>query len=326
MIQQWMQLANSIAASGEGDFWFPKQASTVASSVDDVYYFIYWVSVFFLVLIVGLLVYFAKKYQMKNRTQKAESQFHHSNLVEVVWTIPPLIISVIIFWVSTVAFINQKTMPEDSYEIYVRGWKWAWQFTYPNGYEDSVLHVPKDRPVKLIMSSDDVLHSFFIPAFRVKQDVVPGRYTNLWFEATDAGEYNIFCTEYCGTRHSDMLTKIIVHEDGEFDTWLADASNILDKLSPVEAGAYLYEKKGCNQCHSVDGSSGVGPSFKGKWGTERGLVTGEKVAIDENYIRESVLMPQAKVAEGYAPVMPTYQGKLKDGEISAIIEYIKSLK
>ena len=196
-----------------------------------------------------------------------------------------------------------------------------------NGYEDSVLHVPKDRPVKLIMSSDDVLHSFFIPAFRVKQDVVPGRYTNLWFEATDSGEYDIFCTEYCGTRHSDMLTKIIVHEDGEFDTWLADASNILDKLSPVEAGAYLYEKKGCNQCHSVDGSSGVGPSFK--------LVSGEP-NVASLPVKRSPLMRiisvslhscrRQKVAEGYAPVMPTYQGKLKDGEISAIIEYIKSLK
>ena len=176
------------------------------------------------------------------------------------------------------------------------------------------------------MSSDDVLHSFFIPAFRVKQDVVPGRYTNLWFEATESGEYDIFCTEYCGTRHSDMLTKIIVHEDGEFDTWLADASNILDKLSPVEAGAYLYEKKGCNQCHSVDGSSGVGPSFKGKGEPNVASLPVKRSPLMRTISVSLYSCRRQKLPKATPPVMPTYQGKLKDGEISAIIEYIKSLK
>jgi cytochrome c oxidase subunit 2 len=198
-------------------------------------------------------------------------------------------------------------------------------FTYPNGYIDSQLHVPVDTAVKLTMTSEDVLHSFFVPDFRIKRDVIPGRYTRLWFTAVETGEYDIFCTEYCGTNHWNMLSKLVVHERAEFDSWLEEASDFLSKMPPAEAGEMLYNMRGCKQCHSVDGSPGIGPSFLGKFGSEEQLLTGETVVVEENYIRESILDPQARIVAGYDPVMPTYQGRLKDEEITAIIEYMKTL-
>jgi len=166
----------------------------------------------------------------------------------------------------------------------------------------------------------------YIPAFRVKRDVIPGRYTKLWFEATKAGEFNLFCAEYCGTKHSNMISSVVVHPPGEFDRWLEKASHFLETMSPVEAGKLLYKRRGCAQCHSVDGSQMAGPSFLAAWGQTAVLDDGSTVEVDANYIRESILEPQSKARSGYRKVMPTYQGQLRDEEISALIEFIKSLK
>jgi cytochrome c oxidase subunit 2 len=169
------------------------------------------------------------------------------------------------------------------------------------------------------------MHSFYVPEFRIKRDVIPGRYSKAWFEALQTGRYDILCTEYCGTSHSSMLANLYVHERGEFDAWLEDASNFLARMPPAEAGGLLYNQRGCKQCHSLDGSAGTGPSFLGLYGSRHALASGEMIEVDENYVRESILMPQAKIVAGYEPVMPTYQGRLKDEEIGAIIEYLKTL-
>ena len=176
------------------------------------------------------------------------------------------------------------------------------------------------------MSSDDVIHSLYIPAFRLKQDVIPGRYTKLWFEATEIGSFPLFCAEYCGQKHSDMVAQVVVHRSGEFERWLDEAANLLKTLPPAKAGEVLYTRRGCAQCHSADGTRRVGPSFYKLFETQQRMTSGEVLTVDENYIRESILEPQAKVREGYRPVMPTYQGQLKDDEIDALIEYIKTLR
>jgi cytochrome c oxidase subunit 2 len=237
----------------------------------------------------------------------------------------PLLICIALFVWGFQGFVNLRTPPKGALEIHVTGQKWRWLFQYPHGTED-VLHVPVNRDVRMIIQSADVLHSLFIPNFRVKMDAVPGRYTDLWFHATKTGEFPILCAEYCGTSHSDMLTKVVVHEPGGYEKWQKDMIAEQDKIEPVKLGGLMYQKQGCAACHSVDGSRGIGPSWKGIFGKPEKLSGGASVVVDENYIRESITDPAAKIVDGYAPSMPTYQGKLNDRQLSGIIEYIKTLK
>jgi len=176
-----------------------------------------------------------------------------------------------------------------------------------------------------VMTSEDVIHSFYVPAFRIKRDVVPGRYSKVWFRATKVGEYQVFCAEYCGTGHSDMLAQVVVHEPGGFERWMDEVGNMFKTMTPVQVGERLYRLRGCAQCHTIDGKASVGPTFQGVFGHEQALKGGGSALIDENYVRESILEPQAKIAAGFEPVMPTFKGKLSDREISAIIEYLKTL-
>ena len=303
---------------------FPEPRSTTAEQVDDLFYFILLVSAFFFAIIVGVMVLFLVKYreQPGGAVQRSPS---HNNALEITWTVVPAIFVGAIFFWGFVGYLDMRQPPDNSYEIQVTAKKWSWSFTYPNGHIDNNLHVPEDRPVRLVMSSDDVIHSLYIPAFRLKMDVIPGRYTTTWFESEMPGEYTLFCAEYCGTQHSKMLAKVVVHPSGEFEKWLADAANFLETVTPIQAGEILYQRRGCIQCHSVDGAAKVGPTFKDVFGTNQALTDGTSVTVDENYLRESILEPQAKVRAGYKPVMPTYQGQLKDEEISALIAYIKSL-
>jgi len=309
----------------EPSFWMPPQVSTFASSVDWLFMVILGISIVFFVLIVALMLIFVIRYRHREGHEPEASPSHNLPL-EVVWTAIPVVIVMVIFYLGFISYLDMATPPANAYEVRVEGQKWKWTFTYPNGYVDENLHVPVDRPIRLVMSSADVIHSLYVPAFRIKRDVVPGRYSKEWFQATTPGEYEIFCAEYCGTGHSDMLSHVIVHPPGEFEQWLEKASNFLDTMTPVEAGRKLYQVRGCQQCHSVDGTAKVGPSFKGIFGEPQALSDGSKVVVDENYIRESILEPQAKVVAGFEPVMPTYQGRLKDAEIDALIQYIKSLE
>ena len=307
-----------------GDPLFPKPTSTTAGAVDDLFYFILLVSIGFFAIIVGVMLLFLVRYRERPGVE-VEPSPSHNNWLEVGWTaFPSLVVGVIFFWGFT-AYLDMRQAPDENYEIQVIAKKWTWSFVYPNGHVDNNLHVPIDKPVRLVMTSDDVIHSLFIPAFRLKMDIIPGRYTDTWFEANEAGDYTLFCTEYCGTQHSTMLAKVVVHPSGEFDRWLENAANFMEKMTPAEAGQTLYVRRGCIQCHSVDGSAKSGPTFLNSFGATHAMADGSSVTVDENYIRESILEPQAKIRAGYKPVMPTYQGQLKNEEIAALIAYIKSL-
>ena len=319
--------ANLLSAFPEGarrSPWMPPRVSTVAHHVDWLFNFILAISVFFFLLIVVLMVVFVIRYRRREGRQ-AEASPSHNMALELTWTVIPLVLVVVIFFFGFRGFLDMTTAPANAYEILVDGQKWNWSFTYPNGYVDSNLHVPVQRPVRLVMTSADVIHSLYVPAFRIKSDVVPGRYSKAWFEATEPGQYELFCAEYCGTSHSDMIAQVIVHPPGEFERWLEQASDFLETMTPVEAGLKLFQIRGCQQCHSVDGIAKTGPSLLGVFGRTRALAEGGSVVADENYIRESILEPAAKVVAGFEPVMPTYQGRIKDEEITAIVEYLKSL-
>ena len=314
-----------LLAKDEGSFWLPPPQSTTATAVDDLFMFIFYVSTFFFVLIVVLMMVFVIVYRRRPGVEPGLTASHNTAL-EITWTVIPLLIVIAIFYWGFEGYMDMRTSPREAYDIRVTGRKWNWEFTYPNGYVDSALHVPVDEPVRLTMTSQDVIHSLFIPAFRVKMDLVPGRYTQTWFRVMTPGEYDLYCAEYCGTKHSDMLSSVVVHPSGEFELWLDKASNLLATMSPVDAGRALYDRRGCAQCHSLDGSARIGPTFKGIYGQTHGFTNAPDTVVDDNYLRESILEPGKKIREGYKNQMPTYKGILSDSEITAIIEFIKSLK
>lgn len=307
--------------------WFPDAISNEAGESDGVFWLTMAISAFFFVLIVGVMTAFVVRY--RRRANQGPIETPKSSLVlEILWTAVPALLLAVIFFSGFKTFMSLSTVDEsqEPVEIRVIGKKWVWSFVYPNGYVDNNLHVPVNRPVILTMRSDDVIHSLYIPALRLKRDTLPGRYTKMVFRANETGSYTIYCAEYCGTKHSDMLAKLIVHPSGEYAKWLEEASNFLDRMTPAEGGKLLYTRRGCAQCHSVDGSARVGPTFYGLYRSEQVMRDGERLTVDDNYIRESILNPQKRVRAGYRPVMPTYQGQLREEEIAAIIEYIKTLK
>jgi cytochrome c oxidase subunit 2 len=308
------------------EYMLPPARSTLASETDALFHFINVTSIILLVGITFAILYFAWKYRRKSEDD-VTPVITHNNKLEITWSVIPLIMVMIVFGWGFTGYMNLVTPPDDAYEIRVEGASWNWRFFYENGATSvNELNVPVDRPIKLIMSSTDVIHSFYVPDFRVKRDVLPNRYSSLWFEATETGESVIFCTEYCGTQHSNMDGTVNVMSQDEFDIWLETSNSVDESIPPAERGEALVSQNGCNACHSVDGSSGVGPSFAGLWGSERTFQNAEPVTADENYIRESILESNAKVLEGYDPVMPSYQGVINDQQISDIIEYIKTLE
>ncbi len=314
-------------AQSDGSFWMPPPSSTTAAAVDDLFYLIFYISVFFFVLIVGLMVVFVILYRRRAGVEPSKTPSQNV-LLETIWVVIPTAIVVFIFYRGFVGYMDMRTSPRDSYEIRVTARKWKWEFTYPNGYRDSDLHVPVDRPVRLIMTSEDVIHSLDIPDFRLKMDVVPGRYTRTWFQAPKAGTHELLCAEYCGTRHSQMLSSVIIHEPGGFEQWLKRAGEAFDLMTPVELGRNLYRRKGCVQCHSIDGTAkqAGGPSFLGIYGKTHAFTDGTKAVVDENYIRESILRPRAKVRVGYEDKMPIYKDAFTEDDLAALIEFIKSLQ
>lgn len=307
-----------------GTWMMPPQSSTVAAEVDGLYYFLFYMSLFFMVLIYGATAWFAWKYRRRGKRDVKTSGPDQNHRLEVTWTVIPTILVLIIFVWGFKGYLRMTIVPGDAYEVNVIAQKWSWQFRYPDGTITGELGVPVDRPVKLIMTSQDVLHSFYVPQFRIKMDVIPNRYTLTWFEAVRTGTFDIFCTEYCGKGHSEMLNKVIAMPQKEFEDWLAEQGGA--GLPPEEFGAKLYTQRACNTCHSIDGSKNVGPSFKGIFGRTEQLKDGSTIIVDEEYIRESILNPQAKLVQGYDPVMPAFQGLLRDREIEALIAYLKSLE
>lgn len=310
------------------DTWMPLDASTFASDVDGLYNFLFWLSVFSALAIYGVMFYFIVKYRAKGReaNEVGIDGSHHNTALEIAWSVAPLVVCVFIFVWGFEGFVNMRTAPKDAVEIHVTGQKWKWGFKYSNGVESDELHVPVDQDVRVIIQSVDVLHSLYIPAFRTKMDAVPGRYTDLWFHATKTGEFPVFCAEYCGTSHSDMLAKAVVHESGGYEKWLAAEEAKTNDMPPIELGEKLYDQKGCVTCHSVDGSSKIGPTWKGLYGASRSFADGSSAKADEEYIRTSINNPAGQVVQGYAPSMPSFQGQLSDKQITGLVEYIKSLK
>jgi cytochrome c oxidase subunit II len=306
-----------------GTFWMPPQASTIAPEVDWLFYAITALSIFCFVGITIAVVWFTIRYRARDG-RRPEPSATHNDAMEITWTIIPSIIVVIIFVLGWQGYMKMAAVPQHAEEVRVTASKWSWEFTYPNGYRDHRLHVPVNRPVRLVMTSQDVLHSLFVPAFRVKMDVLPFRYTRMWFEATEPGTYRLYCAEYCGTAHANMIGEVVVHPPGGYERYLEEAQQRMMDLPPVELGELLYVQRGCRECHSIDGTSGQGPTLAGIWGVEQQYRDGTHL-VDDDHIRMALLDPQARVRTGYNPVMPTFRGRLSDREIEAIIEYIKSL-
>jgi cytochrome c oxidase subunit II len=313
-----------LAQVADRTYFLPPQRSTIAESHDGLYMFVLWMSLFFVVLIAGLLFYFVIKYRRKSPHDCPVGPTH-STAIELGWTLPPLILVMIIFVWGFRGFMDMNQAPNGAYQVLVNAKKWSWSFTYGGGEQDNVLHVPVNTPISLVMTSEDVIHSFYVPEFRVKKDVVPGRYNKLWFEATAVGEYNLFCAEYCGQQHSQMLAKVIVEPMDDFKAYLGELERIILEMPPVELGKRTYDIKGCKQCHSLDSEAGTGPSWKDMFGSERKFADGSTRVADEDYIRESILNPGKEVLAGYDNVMPTFQGQIKDQEITGVIEYLKSI-
>ncbi|HSP06237.1 MAG TPA: cytochrome c oxidase subunit II [Acidobacteriota bacterium] len=301
---------------------FPDQASTIAGQVDALLLYLVAISVFFSILIAGLVIYFAVKYRRRseNETPRATKQ---SLALELTWTIIPFLIAMTVFvWGSSVYFTINRP-PAGAMDIYGVGKQWMWKFQHATGQREiNELHVPVGRAVRLTLASEDVIHSFFVPAFRVKSDVIPGRYRITWFEATKPGKYHLFCAEYCGTKHAGMGGWVYVMEPAEYQVWLSGGTT---GGSPVEAGQKLFSDLSCNTCHK-ETKEGRGPVLAGIVGTEVLMQSGEKVTVDETYIRESILNPQARIVAGYQGIMPTYQGQISEEGLMNLIAYIKSLE
>jgi cytochrome c oxidase subunit II len=294
----------------------------MAGRVDHLYFFLLAISVFFSLLIAGLIVFYAVRY--RRRDPDSVGQVIHGGMaLEISWTAIPFIISMVIFVWGASVFFAMSRPPDETLNIYVVGKQWMWKFQHLDGRREiNELHVPVGRPVKLIMTSEDVIHDVFVPAFRVKADVIPGRYTSLWFQPTKPGRYHLFCAEYCGTRHSGMTGNVIVMEPSEFQTWLSDGA---PSGSLVSAGAQLFQDLACNTCHRPDTQSG-GPVLEGLFERSVTLQSGETLTADEGYVRESILNPLAKVTAGFQPIMPTFQGLVTEEQLLQLVEYVKSLK
>jgi cytochrome c oxidase subunit 2 len=301
--------------------FFPEQASAQAGQVDGIYFFMLAVTAFFSLLIATLIVVFAIKYRRRHRDEVGAA-IHGSLVLELLWTIIPFLITMVMFAWGEKVFFDIYRPPAGAMEIYVVGKQWMWKAQHMDGMREiNELHVPVGRPVKLIMGSEDVLHSFYIPSFRVKADVVPGRYNVLWFTATKPGRYHLFCAEYCGTKHSGMIGWVYAMEPNQFQAWLGGGNT---SETPAAAGEKLFQDFACSSCHRDDALARA-PQLKGLFGKNVELQGGATVVADESYIRESIVQPQAKIVNGFPPIMPTFQGLISEEQLLQLIAYVRSL-
>lgn len=300
---------------------WPEKASTMAGNVDALYIFLLVLSGLMCVLIYALILYFAARY--RKRPGHVAEQIEGSTPLELTWSIIPMAIFLVIFFWGAVLYFQERTPPRGATEVYVVAKQWMWKLQHEDGQREiNQLHVPVGRDIKMIMTSQDVIHSFYVPAFRIKQDVLPGRYTTAWFHATKPGTYHLFCAEYCGTQHSGMIGQVVVMDPAQYEAWLS--GNAAGAPLAV-TGQRLFAELGCTTCHRSD-IQGRGPDLQGVFGKKVLLEDGRTVVADENYVRESILTPGAKVVSGFKPIMPTFQGMVSDEQLNALVAYIKSLK
>jgi cytochrome c oxidase subunit 2 len=301
---------------------FPEAASSVAGRVDDLYFFLVILSGFFSVLIFAFVFFFAIRYRRRREDERPRPIIGSLQL-EIVWSVIPFILTMVMFgWGASLYFRNSRT-PPGTLEIYVVGKQWMWKLQHPEGPKEiNYLHIPVGVPVRLVMTSEDVIHSFFVPAFRVKQDVLPGRYTTMWFQPTRPGKYHLFCTEYCGTQHSGMIGWVEVMSAADYQEWLGASAS---SESMASVGRTLYQRLDCGTCHTADGT-GRGPALNDLLGRRIVLEGGRTIVADEDYVRESVLNPRAKMVAGYPPLMPTYEGQVTEEQLLQLLAYIKTLR
>ncbi len=309
----------------------PPAASDIAEKWDSLFYFLLILSAIFFISIIGTTVFFLIKYRKSQHEHPLPSPESNHKL-ELVWTVVPTVLVLIIFAWGWLVYDKMINPPSSSYEIKVIGKQWMWQFQYSNGKTTlGELYVPARQPVKLLMTSDDVIHGFFIPDFRIKSDVVPGMYTSIWFEAREPGEHIVYCAEYCGTAHSKMLAKVIALDEEAWNKWRTDLGAPKGRpasMSLAEYGKQLYKEKGCSACHSLDGSKGIAPSLKGIWGEKQEMEDGKTIVVDANYVRESIEFPDAKIVKGFGSSarMPSFKGMLSEDELNALISMIQEEK
>ena len=305
--------------------WFPfipESASTYSGDVDALYFYISGVTVFFTLLISFVIIFFVIKYRRRNPFE-IPRPIEGSMKLETLWSVIPLLIAMTIFFWGAKIYYNQYRPPKNAIEVYVVGKQWMWKFQHATGQREiNELHIPVGRKIRLIMATEDVIHDVFVPAFRIKADVVPGRYTTEWFEATKPGRYHFFCAEYCGMNHSGMGGYVVVMEPTEFENWLSGNAN---QMSPAAAGQQMFESLGCASCHGANAEGGRGPALLGVYGNNAVLNNGQTVRADEGYLRESILNPQAKIVNGFGPIMPSFQGQLSEEQLLQLVAYIKSL-
>jgi cytochrome c oxidase subunit 2 len=304
----------------------PPEGSTLAGEVDDLYWFAVVVAAFFSLLIAGLIFYLGLKYRRKHASQRGAPPDTGPGplALEITWSVIPLSIMLFLFYWGARVYLAQSRPPADADEYFVTGRQWMWKVQHPDGpREINELHAPVGRAIRLTMISEDVIHSFYVPAFRIKQDVLPNRYTTTWFRATQPGVYHLFCAEYCGTAHSGMVGRIIIMDPFEYEAWLAGG-----RTSSAEAprsGEDVFNARGCPTCHRPD-SAARGPILNGLAGSTVQLADGSAVTADDTYIRESILRPAAKVVAGYQPIMPAFEGQIPEDEMILLVTYIRSLK
>jgi cytochrome c oxidase subunit 2 len=299
---------------------FPEQASTFAMDVDMLYFFIVAVSAFFSLVIAVLVIIFGIRYRRRHEGEVG-ARIEGNLPMELLWSVIPTIIVMVMFGWGASVYYHLRRMPDEAMHVYAVGKQWMWKFQHLEGQREiNELHVPLGRPVKITVTSEDVLHSLYFPAFRTKIDAIPGRYMEMWFEATKVGTYHIFCAEYCGTNHSGMIGSVIVMEPQAFQSWLAGGG----EGSLSERGAALFQQLACNTCH-LDSGQGRGPSLQNVFGNPVELQDGSTVIADEAYIRESILNSQAKIVRGFQPLMPTFQGLVSEEGLVALIEHVRSM-
>ena len=298
----------------------PEQASTVSGQVDALYAYLVAITLFFSLLVAGLVFYFAVRYRRRN-DEEIPRPIAGSLTLETIWTVIPFIISMSIFAWGASLYFTLYRIPPNTIEIFAVGKQWMWKFQHTEGQREiNELHVPVGRKVKLTLTTEDVIHAFAVPAFRIRTDVVPGKYTTVWFEATKPGRYHLYCTEYCGTNHSGMYGYVEVLEPAAYQAWLAGGGS----ESPAAQGEKLFQSLGCATCHRTD-TQGRGPMLTGVFGKQQQLADGANVLADEAYIRESILNPQAKTVAGFQQIMPTYQGQVSEEQLLQLIAYVRSL-
>ncbi len=312
--------------------WFrslflPTQGSAYAKDMDSLFMFLVFMSIFFFLLVAGLVFFSITVYRRKPGRKTPHITDHLG--LELAWSIIPLILVMGVFFWGFRDYMKTQVAPNEALEITVTAKKWVWAFEYPDGTRTlNELHLQVGKPVRFIMTSEDVIHDFYAPEMRVKMDVIPNRYTELWFQPDKEGVFHLTCAEYCGKGHSDMKANIIVDSEAKYKHWVEEGGDEWKTMKPVDYGRLVYESKGCATCHSLDGTrmQGGGPSYKGLFGRMEKLTDGKEVKVDENYLRESMLVPGAKVVAGYENIMPVFQGLLREREIAALITFIKAQK